>query len=273
MIFLIFACTFSNKNDALLSTEEITEAIESAVSGLLQVDPVLMHNGWTSTMAALSNETCPPMEMHNGQDLWRNSCTTEEGHQFLGWTLNFRGHDIPSDCCEFDNFYWLSGQAQIIHSNGTILQNFGDILHKEGQTQNGNRIVEGFTYGDFYWQDPLAENTWLQSGLSMEYYYTFIKEGAYDVIDIQAWINNFSSLYPAAIFEAVHFDTQECDKEPVEGEIWIRDLQGLWYRVVYDSDVSCDGCGVVYQEEQPLGQSCVSFDNLHSWEDYPWEQE
>jgi hypothetical protein len=274
MIYLFISCTSSNiEEQQLLSSEEVGEAIEVAVEGLLRVDPILMHYGWTSSMNTLSNEVCPPMEEHNGMDLWRNSCTTEEGHQFLGWSLNFRGNNIPSECCTFENFYWLSGQAQIIHSDGTLLQNFGDILHKEGQDQDGNKVIEGFTYGDFYWEDPLAENTWLQSELSMEYYYTFTKTETYDYVDIQAWISNFSPIYPAAIFESVIFNTEECEKEPTEGEIWIRDIHGIWYTIIYDSDSSCDGCGSLYQGETLIGQTCASFDQLFSWQEYPWENQ
>jgi len=272
MIFTILSCVIAKEEASqLLSTVEVSAAIEAASEGLLRVDPILMHDGWSLSMSTLSDATCPPMEVHNGMDLWRESCTTEDGNQFLGWSLNFRGHSIPTDCCTFDDFYWLSGQAQIIDADGTLLQNFGDILHQEGHDHDGNPVIQGFTYGDFYWDDPQAENSWLLSDLSMEYYYTFTQKGEFDTVDIQAWISRFDPIYTAAIFDEVLFNTKDCDAEPIEGEIWVRDLSGLWYQVIYDADISCDGCGFVYHEGVELGQTCTNFDVWFDWDEYPWE--
>ena len=272
MIFTLLSC-FNSKEEATewLSVDEVSAAIEAASEGLLRVNPILMHNGWTRSMSTLSDENCPPMEEHNGMDLWRESCTTEDGHQFLGWSLNFRGQNIPTDCCILDDFYWLSGQAQIINADGTLLQNFGDILHQQGQDNDGNPVIQGFTYGDFYWDDPQAENSWLLSELSMEYYYTFTQKDDFETIDIQAWISGFDPIYTAAIFDSIVFNTKECAQEPLEGELWVRDSPGLWYQVLYDGSDNCDGCGSVFHGEIELGQTCTNFDVWFDWDEYPWE--
>ena len=162
MILLLISCEEPMPiEESRLSPTEIGLGIEAASLGLLSVDPTLMHEAWTSSMQNLSDPACPPMEEHNGMDLWRESCTTQEGHQFWGWALNFRGHEVPTDCCIFEDFDWLSGQAQIIRSDGTMLQNFGDILHQEGRNHGGDRVLQGFTYGDFYWDSNNAEGSWL----------------------------------------------------------------------------------------------------------------
>lgn len=276
MLFFLFACLSSkspstNSDVSLLSVDDVGVGIEEAVRGLLRVDPMLMHTGWSQSMLSLSDDNCPPMEEHNGMDLWRESCSTEDGNQFWGWSLYFKGHDIPSECCFFDQLHWLSGQAQIIDANGTTLRNFGDILHQEGRDQDGNFVLQGFVYGDFYWDSQQAENSWLLSDLSMEYYYTFTRTPSADIIDIQSWISYFHPQYAAAIFEDILFDSNICPDEPIQGEIWLRDTENIWYHVQYDSDTACDGCGTVFQNEQEIGQSCSNFDALFDWNDYPWE--
>ena len=274
MLFLFFCCTSEKTPDsvALLSTTDISIGTEQSIAEMVRIDPTLMHSGWTHSMQTLSDNTCPPMEIHNGMDLWRESCTTEDGHQFLGWSLNFRGRNIPSDCCMLEEYDWLSGQAQIINADtGTLLQNFGDILHQKGVDSSGNPVLEGFVYGDFYWDDPSAENSWLLSDISMEYYYTFTQKPQGDQVDLQAWLSYFSADVSAAIFESVFFDASICKQEPVQGEIWIRDNTGRWYALLFDGETSCDGCGAVFQQDQLLGDSCVDFSPLFNWDEFPWE--
>ena len=107
----------------------------------------------------------------------------------------------------------------------------------------------------------------------MEYYYTFTTSDDDRDVDIQAWVHSFDPDYAAAIFESVKIDTAQCSKEPVEGEIWMRDHSGLWYQVIYDSQESCDGCGTAFLGEEELGQACSDFSSWYEWGDYPWEEQ
>jgi len=281
-MLLFLACTNPETTQQYLSKASIGEAVEVASEGLLKINPLLQHHAWTSTMNSLSEQQCPPMEEHNGMDYWSESCTTQEGHQFLGWSLNFRGQEIEENGYTYTNFDWLSGQAQIINKNGTLLQNFGDVLHQEGFDPEGNRFVQGYSYGNFYWDDPLAEGSWLFSEVNIEYTYTFIVKGEHHFIDLQtavsygpnglgSRISNFNPIYPAAIFEGIVFDTEQCAEEPIDGEIWIRDLASLWYQVLYDSESSCDGCGVAFHNDVEIGSVCSNFSMWFDWEEYPWE--
>ena len=134
MIFIL-ACqsyvfdTVEQSEQNISSSEEFAMAIEEASRALLSIDPLLHHDAWDSSMERLSDDSCPPMELHNGMDLWRDSCETEEGHQFLGWTLHFdiRNASFPEGDLIFTTHHWLSGQAQIVSVDGIILQNFGII--------------------------------------------------------------------------------------------------------------------------------------------------
>ena len=283
MLIFLFACKAPPSTEKFLTPAEIAEGIEAASHGLLRVDPLLQHRGWTTAMQSYADEQCPAIGEHNGMDYWHESCTTAEGHQFLGWALNFRGVNIVQDEYSYSNFDWLSGQAQIITKDGSLLQNFGDVLHQEGLDSEGNRVVMGFTYGNFYWDDPLAENSWLVSDMSIEYYYTFTQEAddvrvnlltryPYGPNGDGSRLNNFDPKYPAAIFEGIIIDTEICDSEPIEGIIWLRDLAGLWYAVAYDSDTACDGCGMATHNTVEIGEVCSDFNMWRDWSEYPWEK-
>ena len=279
MIFLfLFSCKTSPTNPSKehgemiqsLSPEELGFAVEEASLALLSINPQIYHDSWREAMDHYSDEACPPMEEHNGMDLWRESCTTEDGHQFLGWTLRFVLEDknFFEETYFLTDYYWLSGQAQIISQDGIQLQNFGDILHKKGRTLDEEPWYEGFVYGDFTWTAPEADQTWLQSSITTEYYYTFA--GIHDslTIDIQAWIGGFSTETPGAIFEHISFDTSLCSAEPLEGQIWIRDQKGLWTEINYDGLEDCDGCGKQSETNETI---CSDFSAWSDWDEAPWE--
>ena len=272
MLLLIFACSHSTPSEEdqslreELSMEELGFAVEEASCALLSINPQIHHDAWKEAMETYSDDTCPPMEEHNGMELWRESCTTETGEQFLGWTLRFvlEDKDFFEETHFLTDYYWLSGQAQIIADENSRIQNFGDILHKKGRTLEELPWYEGFVYGDFAWSASDAENTWLQSDLTMEYY-TFA--GIHDTleIDIQAWISGFSEQTPAAIFDQIVFDTAVCPQEPLAGTIWIRDQQGLWTELVYDGIENCDGC-------ETSKTICSDFSIWSNWDTEPWEK-
>ena len=285
MLLLLLACNDTTEEQSTahvhnaLSAEDLGFAVEEASLSLLSIDPQIHHNAWAQAMTDYSDETCPPMEEHNGMDLWRESCTTASGNQFLGWTLRFVIQDEYFFEEEYflTDYYWLSGQAQIISQDGIQIQNFGDILHKKGITIDERPWFQGFVYGDFTWNASDAENTWLQSPLTMEYYYTFA--GIHDnlQIDIQAWLGGVSTNAPGAIFETLLFDTAVCPDEPLSGSIWIRDQYGTWQDVQYNGLDSCDGCGTITVEpsettDASTTEVCSDFTMWSSWDVEPWEE-
>ena len=282
MLLLLLACNDSTEENRshqehhMLSAEDLGFAVEEASLGLLSINPQIHHDAWGQAMTNYSDESCPPMEIHNGMDLWRESCTTASGNQFLGWTLRLLIQDQYFFEEEYflTDYYWLSGQAQIISNDGIQIQNFGDILHKKGETLDQRPWFQGFVYGDFTWNASDAENTWLQSPLTMEYYYTFA--GIHDnlQIDIQAWLGGISTDTPGAVFENVLFDTAICPDEPLSGSIWIRDQYGLWQEIQYNGIDSCDGCGTMIIETANTSNTevCSTFSMWSDWDSEPWEE-
>ena len=82
---LLAAC--SSEPEEIQIVDKKRQIAQRSIIQLLQVDPLLMQNAWSESMTQYSGPVCPVMEEHNGMDLWRQSCTTDAGNQFLGWAL------------------------------------------------------------------------------------------------------------------------------------------------------------------------------------------
>lgn len=267
LILLLMSCEPETESNAEI-WQRMQLVGQRSIIQLLRVDPLLLHNAWTDSMARYADETCPPMEEHNGMDLWRQSCTTEDGNQFLGWSLNLRIDHIYEDGHDWNVQDWLSGQARIV-SGDVELSNYGDVLHQDGLGPSGRRVLNGMVFGNFAWTDPVASNTWLTEGLNIEYEYRFSKaqSGGWSST-VDAWLSNFDdSIHgEAVIWEEIHFDQDTCAREPIDGTLWLREGEGRWATVQFDE--MCDGCGFVTTTGQPM---CFDFSMWFDWTEYPWE--
>lgn len=260
---LLTSC--SSDSEVVQSVTSKRQIAQHSIIQLLQVNPLLMHEAWTDSMADYSGPACPVMEEHNGMDLWRESCTTEDGSQFLGWALNLRIEHHNDETNESGAHDWISGQARIV-SNGIELSNYGDILHQTSLGPTGD-VIDGMVFGNFYWSDPRAEGTWLQQNINIEYLYRFERmDGGWNS-NVDAWLSNFDDSFgEAVIWEDIVFKQSECSLEPVEGLIRIRQGEGNWTSVDFHNE--CDGCGVL---PDGVSEMCLNFSPWFDWVEYPWE--
>ena len=264
MLWLIFGCSSEPIDEKIVDNSQIIG--QQSIIQLLQVDPLLLHQAWTESMNEYSDEFCPVMEVHNGMDLWRESCTTETGNQFLGWALNLRIEHIFEDSNELGVQDWISGQARIV-SGDIELSNYGDILHQVGIGPLGQDVIDGMVFGNFYWTDPRAQGTWLSKNINIEYLYHFERSSEGWNSSVDAWLSNFDSSYgEAVIWEDIQFNQSECSLEPVSGMIWIRHGEGNWTTVDFQN--GCDGCGILSDGESEM---CFDFAPWFDWDVYPWE--
>ena len=91
-----------------------------------------------------------------------------------------------------------------------------------------------------------AAKTWLADNLNIEYEYRFEEtENGKWISHIDAWLSNYDdSIHgEAVIWENISFHQGDCDQEPVDGLLWIREGEGRWVRL--DFDDTCDGCGTI----------------------------
>lgn len=261
-----------------LSTAELEEGLAEALAYLHRQDPLFHHEAWTEVFwDNAETESCPVLGEHNGQDYWRDDCTTSGGARFNGWTLNFRrGGWMHDEGMRVVQYNWLSGHAYIVTPAGVHLQNFGDIELMLGDAGDWN-YMGGFVFGDFAWQDDRAVDTWLQEPVSTEIYFEFYDHGAYQSAWYDGGMTYLLGPVLAARFEEIVMDDApgSCAREP-SGGVRLRDHAGLWVDVAYgatgEDDAACDGCGDASFEGAALGQVCADWTPLVTWEGWPWDR-
>ena len=81
---------------------------------------------------------------------------------------------------------------------------------------------------------------------------------------------------PATGIEISQFSMEDapgaCTTEPT-GIVSVRDGIGTWWDVHFSTSsdpTGCDGCGVVIQSGEEVGQACADFTALLDWGSSPW---
>lgn len=257
-----------------LTPEEVGEGLQTAIDFTARIHPGLLHEAWAETMEEHADPDCPAIEPHNGQDHWREEpCTSSDGTVFRGWSLFYR--DIPDldpeviEDRQYVEVGWLSGQATITEPDGVVLNSYGDALYEHWQARDGSVGRTGFVWGDFRWTDPRAVDTWLQDGLTMEMYYSYIDHGNFNATEMDLSMAFLPEPVPATIWEGLSLVNEpgSCALEP-GAYIRVRDTDGRWYEVEFDGstarDGDCDGCGAVWLDDREIGKACVDWAPLLS---------
>ena len=138
-----------HKQDILNRMEVIGQR---SIQQLLQVDPTLIHEAWTDSMIRYSDDTCPPMEEYNGMDLWRESCTTENGNQF--WAGHSIFVSITTSKTDTDGKSTIGLVDKPASFPMTL--NYRIMVMsfmRSGTNPFGQRALHGLIFGNFAWND------------------------------------------------------------------------------------------------------------------------
>lgn len=255
-----------------LTMDELAEGLQTAIGYTARVHPELIHDAWSAMMAEHADPDCPLIDIHNGQDHWREEpCVSTDGTTFRGWSLyqrEFPGFDPTiTEERQFLDVGWLSGQASILSADGVFLESYGDVLHEHWQSVDGSTGHTGFVWGDFRWTDPRAIDTWLQDAITLELYYSLADHGTFYATDLDLAMAFLPDPMPATVWEAFSLVNEpgSCDMEP-GAYIRVRDTWGRWYEVEFDGSLArgedCDGCGVVWLDDREIGRVCVDWSPL-----------
>ncbi len=267
-----------DEEGAPLAPEALEEGLTEIIAYLVRQDPLLQHEAWTEVFWGNAEDgVCPIVGDHNGQDYWREDCTTSAGARFNGWSLNFReGGWIDEQGMEVQQYNWLSGHATIELPDGSRLQNFGDVelLIARGPDYD---LLEGFVFGDFSWDDPSADGSWLQEEISGEIYFRFEDHGSHRTAGYEGGLTFLTGPVLAGRLEGLYLDGAPgaCALEP-QGRVRLRDAQGGWVEVDLGAggaaEADCDGCGVASQDGAELGPVCADWTPFLSWSGWPWQR-
>ena len=131
---------------------------------------------------------------------------------------------------------------------------------------------------------PGAAGTWLEWGLVPSIYWWTLSYGdGAKLVALGGMLEVEDGPISAVILEDLYLVQESlgatCGLEP-SGSISILDSEGNWYGLSFDGptgedwDVDpalCDGCGTAWYRGERLGEACVDFSVLTSWEEKPWE--
>ena len=234
-----------------------------------------------------ADDDCPNYYETDGNVYWYDVCTSSYGSQFNGYSFYYYYDHYDAGDGSFYTGHAVAGVAQVWDAE--------DHLFEAGGTAYDLRVDgDTFTYwysvaqGAFSYDGPEAEGTWLEQGLSPDmvqtvYYATGADAKGYV---LQGSVSGLSGSFTSAVYDGVQiFDEAlvayaggNCALEP-SGVVSLRDVDGAWYDVLFDGytearpltpEGMCDGCGEAYFRGDAVGQVCVDFTGLNSWEGAPW---
>ena len=282
---------------ASITLAQIEQGVSDGVVAMLSIDPDVMHDSYNAIIdqsmadAIAGDADCPyyyeSYWTTYGYFYWYDSCEAKDDTEFSGY-----GYSYNYDPYWYATYYYytdvsyLYGNMSVTTPEGYVFEGSGYSYHQEYTYNETYHSVYAYVYGNWAYDGPEADDTWLQQGLSVN---TYVSGAAYSGVSeptSQLSLTGSVAGLPGDINTVVMTDTfiytaaygSPCDKEP-SGQISVRDAQGEWYDVqfqgppyigatVFPSD--CDGCGQVYFRGAYLGDVCPDFTPMTNWEVRPW---
>lgn len=235
----------------LLTSSRVTELINTALS-VGVVEPISARDTflWLRYQGDLECPGDSPVQLMGMIE----PCVSESGYTYSGLTI-LRGTSGPISFPDTFNFV---ADCYIIDPNGNRFVGAGELDYTSwGSIDSGAVALK--TEGT--WTYP-PEEGWVGTDNSIWL----------DVII--SWTNNTTEWYinldgATTIDErVVYYDslylTNDCHGG--WGQIQLRDPSGYWYTLKLSDD--CSGCGQVYYNDEPLGESCteISQTGLEYWD-------
>lgn len=271
----------------LLTVQDVEQALGEFVATLHDYTALPVIDGYHEVMAQ-ADSYCPvqyPYEAGEGYEAnyWVGSgCRSEHGTSFSGYTFAYRYDDYDDGAGNVSNGDAMFGQAEVDTFDGHRLRLGGTLYMLTGtNAEAGYSFYQSVLAGSFAW-DGADGSSWLDTSMLpdltvvvMDYTryesgYTLVDGGAYGFEGAADTVFASELLVLGDVFTT-------CPEEP-GGALAVRDGEGRWYDVAFDGasdfgqDVErseCDGCGAVYYAGQYLGDACIDFAPMASFQD-PW---
>ncbi len=297
MLLLALACTPAPDDSAtptveapyLLddgSAEEVSfdqAAIEDAITEAIQgarnhtADPAI--DAYALTLAN-ATEDCPRWYQDStGLDYWYDTCETDDGAGFsgYGYYLDYAGYSDGTYVWDGPAIYAVSTNTT---PDGDAFTGSGSALSLVGTGSDGDvtyTIYYTIVSGDFTWDGPGADGTWLEG----------------DTPFLAGWVTDYGGIHAAyfdgslPLAEGGAFDIAVLREATISapeagwvcpgemaGSVSVHTAEGVWYEVLFDGDSSdsatCDQCGDVWHEGVSLGQACADASAWLDWDQTPW---
>ena len=279
--------TFDERTPSL-DAAGVAAALEEAVEMLRWFDPALPLDAFEYTLG-YSDGTCPAMESYATYDRYADYCVASNGAEFLIEADHLRDRDYTDEAGNyFYDYAYLQSDAYIVDPSGLVSEVglYASLI--DAVDTGGIRQFGAVTYGVYWWEDPLADGTWLTDPVTVSLqseWYT-LPDGATGAATVQfggatglpgQWVESFG-FSPDFLIASEALGSQ-CEIEPA-GTFSVRDRDGDWYDVTFTGPqfgeppgdaADCDGCGDITWRGESLGQACPDLSGFIHWEDRPWD--
>lgn len=270
---------------ASFSAAELEGAIAEALSLAVALNGSAVFPSYFAVMEG-ADEDCPNYYETDGNVYWYDVCTSSHGTEFNGYSFYYYyDHYDPGDGGIYTG-HAVAGVAQVWDAAGHTFEAGGtayDLLI-EG---DGYQYWYSVAQGGFSYDGPEADGTWLEEGLAPDMVQTvyYVPDADAKGYALQGSVSGLTGTFSSAVFDGVtmldstfatYYDA--CPLEP-GGLVSLRDNDGAWYDVLFDGYTDaqpttpedlCDGCGQAYFRGEALGEVCVDFTGLNTWEGAPW---
>lgn len=265
-----------------LSLADLVLTLNEGVGAVWSYNAAPIFSAYEAGMASAS-VGCPNYYDYDGSAYWYDTCTSEAGTQFSGYSFyqKYVGYDAGGGTT-YDGAS-LSGVGSITSADGTRVEFGGSAYELVVTSQlpvDDPSYYTGFyrvIQGGFALSGEAAAGTWLEEDagpdLVISTYYAPSYEGR--SVTLEGSLGDLGDGSQAIVFDSVYLMSPnlvpDCPGEPY-GVVSVRDGEGSWYDVIFDGPETwdapldldrCDGCGEAYFRGEDLGEVCgVDFTGL-----------
>ncbi len=257
----------------LLEPAAVAEGLAAGLDALLAAQPTHLHDTYESVLYG-GDEACPwRSDDYSGQEYWEDDCTAADGSSWYGWALSSRARavSVEPEGRLYHDLGWYYGAGRVESAVGSVFEGWGSAEFRSWSNLDGSGggffAAVGGTWG---WSGP--DPDWLAGGLNHGWTLAGTRSAAGTVVTAEGGLSRLPGELDAFSFEGVVFDTDTCPAEPA-GVLNLRHGPALrWYRVRFDPQAVCDGCGSLDMDGQDLGEVCVDMSAWVDWARHPWER-
>lgn len=238
---------------------------------LLGIDPYPLYDAYNLAMSAQDRD-CPSTYEIAGVIGWGAECSSASGWSYWGRSQGLYVQHAAVEGVQYETYGTLLTNARMTSPDGEQLYivGYSDLT----ETLDGSRrVIYSYLLGEFSWDGPGSEGTWLTDSLAV----SLIVDSSWEPsgarsLRIDGGVASVGKDNPTLNALDLVMTSAEagasCTAEPTGAlQLVTRDPQT--YDITFDG-TACDGCGEVSYHGEDLGPACFDFSEMLDWEGRPW---
>ena len=271
-----------------LTLDQVSTAVSAALANAKTIRGSTLFDAYAQILESRDADcpyTDPVYSEYYGIDYWYDSCTSGDGTEFNGYGYGYIYLPFVSGTYYYNAYDYLYGDAEVTSPDGSrfVASGYAGYYDYDEHYYYNYRILSFYSFGEFQYDGPGSEGTWLEDGLSSTLSVTaYAYDSGAEWLYFDGGISRLSGEINAYVFDQFNAGNtaygQPCPEEP-GGSLSLRDSTGDWYDVYFDGaqygattvfPPDCDACGHVWFRGAYIGDVCPDFDGLLNWENWTW---